>query len=76
MAILKRKQDSSPAALGAELNQARSNRDAVIAQAEADLQATRDSVIGRATQRIADLRAVEDEARTERLLTEEIVKQA
>lgn len=74
--MLKRKQDNSPGALGAELTQASTVYNDRVSQAASDLAATKASVIERGTQRIADLRALEDEARTERLLVEQVVKQA
>lgn len=61
----RRRQDNTPAALGAELT-----------DAAAAYETTKRSVIDRGLARVADLRALENEARDERLLLEELVNQA
>lgn len=70
---LKRRKDSTPGGLASELAAAEANRKARVEAAERDYGLARGDVIERGTQRIADLRALEDEARSERQQIEAIL---
>lgn len=71
-----RRKKNDPGALGAELTAARAAYNDTVSKAASDLAATNASVVERGTQRIADLRALEEEARAEREATEEVVASA
>lgn len=73
---LKRKPDNTPGGLAIELGSAKITAEAEIAAAREKLARVRDNVIERGTQRIADLRQLEEEARTERQLVEQVINKA
>lgn len=70
---LKRRKDNTPGGLATELAEAEAQRAARVQAAEVDYKLVRGNVIERGTQRIADLRELEQEARIEREQIESVL---